>query len=85
MEKNEILVNYGEKIEEMAYALAEAAVLADLIEDRRGRIGLKPNLVLPRPAAEGATTHPEIARGLIRYLQKNGFRNMVILESSWAG
>jgi uncharacterized protein (DUF362 family) len=85
MEKNEILVNYGEKIEEMAYALAEAAVLADLIGDRKGRIGLKPNLVLARPAAEGATTHPEIARGLIRYLQKNGFRNMVILESSWAG
>jgi uncharacterized protein (DUF362 family) len=85
MEKNEILVTYGEKIENMAHALAEAAGLADLIGDRGRRIGLKPNLVLARPASEGATTHPEIARGLIRYLRKNEFGNMVILESSWVG
>ncbi|MFP3040632.1 DUF362 domain-containing protein [Treponema primitia] len=85
MEKNEILVNYGEKIDDMAYALAEAANLADLIGPRERRIGLKPNLVVPRPAEEGATTHPEIARGLIRYLQKNGFRNILILEGSWVG
>ncbi|WP_041611047.1 DUF362 domain-containing protein [Treponema primitia] len=85
MEKNEILVIYGKKIEEMAFSLAEAADLADLIRDRDRRIGLKPNLVVARPAADGATTHPEIARGLIRYLQKNGFQNLVILEGSWVG
>jgi uncharacterized protein (DUF362 family) len=38
-----------------------------------------------RTADSGATTHPEIARGLIRYLQENGFTNLVILEGSWVG
>ncbi|WP_198429944.1 hypothetical protein [Treponema primitia] len=37
MEKNEILVSYGEKIDDMAYALAEAAALADLIGPRERR------------------------------------------------
>ncbi|GHV29390.1 hypothetical protein AGMMS4952_15060 [Spirochaetia bacterium] len=85
MEMNEILVTYGENIEEQAYSLAETAELSALIGGRERRIGLKPNLVLASPAEEGATTHPEIARGLIRYLRKNGFTNIVILEGSWVG
>jgi uncharacterized protein (DUF362 family) len=85
MEKNEILVIYGDNPEEMAYKTAEAAGLAALIGDRKKRVGLKPNLVVSRPAGEGATTHPEIALGLIRYLQKNGFQHLVILEGSWVG
>jgi uncharacterized protein (DUF362 family) len=85
MEKNEILVIYGNNPEEMAYRLAEAAGLAERIGSRESRIGLKPNLVLARPAREGATTHPEIVRGLIGYLQKNGFRNLCIMEGAWVG
>ncbi|GHT91171.1 (4Fe-4S)-binding protein [Spirochaetia bacterium] len=85
MEKNEILVVYGADPAEMAYKIAEEAGLAELIGDKKKRIGLKPNLVVARPAAEGATTHPEIAGGLIDYLQKNGFDNIVILEGSWVG
>jgi uncharacterized protein (DUF362 family) len=85
MEKNEILVIYGNQPGEMAVKLAEAADLAGLIGDRKKRIGLKPNLVVSRPAAGGATTHPEIAGGLIRYLQGRGFENLVILEGSWVG
>jgi uncharacterized protein (DUF362 family) len=85
MEKNEILVVYGDDPAEMAYKLAGEASLAELIGDRNKRIGLKPNLVLARPASEGATTHPEIAGGLIRYLQEQGFRPPVILEGSWTG
>jgi uncharacterized protein (DUF362 family) len=85
MEKNEILVVYGPQPEEMAYRIAEEAALAELIGDRAKRIGLKPNLVVARPADEGATTHSGIARGLIRYLQKNGFKNIAIIEGSWAG
>jgi uncharacterized protein (DUF362 family) len=41
--------------------------------------------VVARPAAGGATTHPEIAEGLISYLQSNGFTNIAILEGSWVG
>ncbi|MDR2101611.1 MAG: DUF362 domain-containing protein [Treponema sp.] len=85
MEKNEILVIYGDKPEDMARRLAEAADLAGLIGDRKKRVGLKPNLVVSRPAEEGATTHPEILRGLIAYLQEQGFLNLVILEGSWVG
>ncbi|MDR0323605.1 MAG: DUF362 domain-containing protein [Treponema sp.] len=85
MEKNEILTVYGKDIEAMAVKLAEEADLASLIGDRNKKIGLKPNLVVARPAAQGATTHPEIAFGLIAYLKKNGFNNMVILEGAWIG
>ncbi|GHV56671.1 hypothetical protein AGMMS49579_21520 [Spirochaetia bacterium] len=85
MKKNEILVVYGAHPAEMASEIAEEAGLAELIGDKKKRIGLKPNLVVARPAEEGATTHPEIAAGLIDYLQKNGFTNIVILEGSWVG
>jgi uncharacterized protein (DUF362 family) len=85
VEKNEILVIYGGDPAEMAFKLAEEARLAELIGDKKKRIGLKPNLVVARPAEEGATTHPEIAAGLIDYLQRNGFDNIVILEGSWVG
>ena len=85
MEKNEILVIYGNKPAEMAVKIAEAAGLADLIGDRKKRVGLKPNLVVSRPASGGATTHPEIAAGLIAYLKAHGFNNIAILEGSWVG
>ncbi|MCL1818904.1 MAG: DUF362 domain-containing protein [Spirochaetaceae bacterium] len=85
MEKNEIIVIYGNTPEQMAYNLAREAGLAELIGDTAARVGLKPNLVVARPADGGATTHPEIAAGLIRYLQEKGFRNLVILEGSWTG
>ncbi len=85
MDTNEILVVYGNDISAMAIALAREAKLAELIGDRKKRIGIKPNLVTPRPASGGATTHPEIAAALISYLKENGFNNLAILESAWAG
>jgi uncharacterized protein (DUF362 family) len=85
MQKNEILIIYGNTPAEMAEKIAEEANLAQLIGNREKCIGLKPNLVVSRPANEGATTHPEIAAGLITYLQKNGFNNIVILEGAWVG
>jgi uncharacterized protein (DUF362 family) len=85
MEADEILIIYGDDPAGMARRIAEEAGLAEMIGDRGKRIGLKPNLVLARPAAEGATTHPEIAGGLIDYLQERGFANIVILEGSWVG
>ena len=85
MEKNEILVFYGNDISGMAIRLAREANLAGLIGNRGKRIGIKPNLVVARPASGGATTHPEIAAGLITYLKENGFENLVILEGAWTG
>jgi len=85
MEKNELYVIYGKDIAAMTIRLAEEANLAALIGDRGKRIGLKPNLVTAKPASGGATTHPEIAAGLIAYLKKSGFNNLAILEGSWTG
>ena len=85
MEKNEILITYGEDITAMAVRLAQEANLAELIGDKNKKIGLKPNLVNAKPASMGSTTHPEIAEGLITYLKQNGFNNIVILEGSCLG
>ena len=85
MEKNEILVTYGSDISAMAIRIAREADLAGLIGGRDKLVGLKPNMVVARPASEGATTHPEIAAGLIAYLKENGFNNLVILEGAWLG
>jgi len=85
MEKNELYVIYGKDIAAMTIRLVDEAHLADLIGDRGKRIGIKPNLVTGKPASDGATTHPEIAAGLIFYLKKNGFNNLAILEGSWTG
>jgi uncharacterized protein (DUF362 family) len=85
MEKDEIIVIYGGDIQSMAIRLAQEADLAGLIGDRGKRIALKPNLVVARPASTGATTHPEIAEGLISYLKDKGFTNLAIIEGAWAG
>ncbi|MCL1991943.1 MAG: DUF362 domain-containing protein [Spirochaetes bacterium] len=85
MEKNEILVVYGKDPFVMAVNLANEANLAALIGDRGKKIGLKPNLVVPRKAADGATTHVEVAAGLIDYLKGNGFNDISIIEGSWLG
>jgi uncharacterized protein (DUF362 family) len=49
------------------------------------RIGIKPNLVVAKPASSGATTHPEIVAGVIEYLQEHGYQNIEVLEGSWVG
>ncbi len=49
------------------------------------RIGIKPNLVNARPAADGSTTHPEIVRAIIDYCKQQGAHNLCILESAWVG
>jgi len=85
MEKNEIYVIYGKDIEAMTIRLAQEANLAALIGDRNKRIGIKPNLVAAKPASSGATTHYEIAQGLVSYLKENGFNALAILEGSWTG
>ena len=59
--------------------------LAALIGDKKTRIGIKPNLVVPSPAEFGGTTHPEVVAGIVEYLQDHGFLNITIVEGSWVG
>lgn len=85
MNKNDILITYGSRPAEMAKEILEAAKIEELIGSTNKRIGLKPNLVVAKPASSGATTHPEILAGTIEYLQERGFKNITILEGSWVG
>ena len=85
MEKNEIIVMYGSDAKEMAKEILRAANIELLIGGRDKKIGLKPNLVVAKPASGGATTHPEILAGTIEYLQNRGFTSIAIIEGSWVG
>lgn len=84
MKKNQILISYGDNPAQMV-----EAILNEIKPDKNlscdAKIGLKPNLVVGKPANTGATTHPEIAEGIIRYFHARGFKNLTILESSWVG
>jgi uncharacterized protein (DUF362 family) len=80
----DLYINYGTDLAEMTVALMEAAdISARLRPDMR--VVLKPNLVVARPADGGATTHPEILEGAVRYLQKHGITDITVAEGSWVG
>ena len=98
LERNELITIYGTDYAAMTGKLLEAANLDEMIRKKccqrtkrncglsgELRIGIKPNLVAPVPAEEGATTHPQVVEGLIRYLKEHGYENLVIMESSWVG
>ncbi len=84
MERNELMIIYGDKPLEMTKKICEAAHLADTIP-AGASIGLKPNLVVAKHPDTGATTHAEILEGCIQYLQEHGHKNIMIIEGSWVG
>lgn len=94
MNRNDIFVIYGTTLSAMTAELLEKADLKEQILEKADalgikpsgmKIGLKPNLVGAIPAEQGATTHVEIVRALVLYLQAEGFQNLLILEGSWVG
>ncbi len=76
---------YGEDIVDMTKRILFEAKIEERIGSTEKRIGLKPNLAVAKLASSGATTHPEIAEGIIQYLQEKGFYNIAIIEGSWLG
>ena len=84
MKRNELHVMYGTNIQQMTYDLLTKIDLAKELKPTM-RIALKPNFVIAREASSGATTHPEIAEGIIRYLQDKGMQHIAIMEGSWVG
>jgi uncharacterized protein (DUF362 family) len=82
--KNGIRIIYGDNPRQMVTELLEAIKPEEEI-DRNALIGIKPNLVVAKPSASGATTSPEIVAGLIEYLKSKGRGNIVIMEGSWVG
>lgn len=77
-------VAYGDSPTDMVRAVLDQ--IDPLVQaDPATRIGIKPNLVVAKPARYGATTSPAIVEAIIDYLYVRGFRNIVIMESSWVG
>jgi len=79
-----ITVSYGDDVlKTTADALAASDIGAHL--DKRFAVAIKPNLVVARPASDGATTHPEVVEAIIRFLREFGVSQIKIIESSGVG
>ena len=79
-----IFINYGTDLVKNTYETLESSDIRSYLKPG-SVVSIKPNLVVPRPAGDGATTHPEIVEGIIVYLKDNGFNKVNIIESSWVG
>ena len=79
-----IIVTYGDDIVKNTIDTLIASDIAAYL-DPGFEVSIKPNLVVPGPASNGAVTHPEIVEGIILYLRDFGVRKMKIIESSWTG
>ncbi|MCL2226931.1 MAG: DUF362 domain-containing protein [Oscillospiraceae bacterium] len=79
-----IVVNYGADIIKTAYDTLAASDIGSYLKASMG-VSLKPNLVVPCPASDGATTHPEAVEGVILFLRDFGVKSIKIIESSWVG
>jgi uncharacterized protein (DUF362 family) len=84
MKKDTITMMYGTDAREMTKTLLNQVAWEHLISTD-AHIVLKPNLVVPRDASEGATTHPEIVETIVSYLIARGYHRITIAESSWVG
>jgi len=84
IKSNQISVIYGDKPKVMVKEILNLLRPEEGL-DKNALIGIKPNLVVAKPASSGATTSPELVAGLIEYLNDKGYRNLVILEGSWVG
>ena len=79
-----IVVTYGNEIVKNTYdTLAASDIDSYLRADMA--VLIKPNLAVPCPASDGATTHPQVVEGIVRFLNDFGVRRMKIIESSWVG
>jgi uncharacterized protein (DUF362 family) len=79
-----LVVTYGKDIDENTYDTLKASDIGLYLESGM-TVAIKPNLVVPSPAITGATTHPEVVEGAIRFLKDYGVSSIKIIESSWVG
>lgn len=85
MKKNTIIVDYGKDPYKITQNILNHIDFESLISNKESQIALKPNLVVAKTPDSGATTHVEIIIALIEHLQKLGYHNIKIIESSWVG
>jgi uncharacterized protein (DUF362 family) len=79
-----ISIIYGTDITEMTRTLLEKSDVMKRLTAGLNVV-IKPNLVVAKPAAEGAVTHPEIIEGIILFLKENKITSITIAEGSWLG
>ena len=79
-----IVVTYGKELVKNTYDALTASDIDKYLKPGLS-VSIKPNLVVPRPASDGATTHPEIVEGIIRFLRDFGVSKINIIESAWVG
>lgn len=82
--ENTLWIRYGTELADMAYTLMEDAGVHSTLP-KTGSIVVKPNLLIADKAENGATTHPEIVEGILRYLRDAGVRDITIAEGAWVG
>jgi uncharacterized protein (DUF362 family) len=77
---------YGTDISKITYETLAASDIGEYLRQDFS-VAVKPNLVVSRPASEGATTHPEVTEGIVRFLLDFGVaaKKLSIIESSWIG
>ena len=79
-----IVITYVSDITKNTYDTLVASDISTYL-DADFIVSLKPNLVVPGPASNGAVTHPEVVDGVIAYLKDFGVKKIKIIESSWIG
>jgi len=79
-----IVITYGSDITKNTYDTLAASDIGSYLKADHA-VSLKPNLVVPGPASNGAVTHPEVIEGIILYLKDFGVKKIKIIESSWIG
>jgi len=79
-----IVITYGSDIVKNTYDTLAASDIREYLKAGFS-VSVKPNLVVARPASEGATTHPEVVEGIILFLRDFGVRKINIIEGSWVG
>jgi uncharacterized protein (DUF362 family) len=84
MQREKIFVIYGSDGLKGARRILEASGAAVLFRPGM-KVGLKPNLVVAKPASSGATTSPQVVAGVIEFLQDLGVTDITIMEGAWAG
>jgi uncharacterized protein (DUF362 family) len=84
-----INIIYGTNVLEMTCTLLRESASAKQWGTKRLTAGMhvavKPNLVVAKPAGEGAVTHPEIVEGIIIFLKENSITSITVAEGSWLG
>ena len=79
-----IVVNYGKDWIKTTYGTLAASDIGEYL--RPGMtVSVKPNLVNASRPSNGATTHPEVVEGIIKFLRDFGIKKINIMESSSVG